>query len=200
MRPHNNTSRLQFVRLCDCGCGQPTLLATRTCARDGTIKDQPLRFIASHQTAAHLPGSHSASRTYKSTAERYFVDERGCWVWQGDVTSYGYGSITWREDGKRYRIGAHRYFYQRKYGPIPTGLHLDHLCRNPLCVNPDHLEPVTHAENLRRGNSTKLSVIQVAAIRDAYASGSASHRKLSRQYGVHHSTIAQIVTGGTWRG
>jgi hypothetical protein len=48
---------------------------------------------------------------------------------------------------------AHRVSYELVKGPIPEGLHLDHLCRTPLCVNPDHLEPVTHRENLLRGNT-----------------------------------------------
>jgi hypothetical protein len=48
---------------------------------------------------------------------------------------------------------AHRLSYEAAFGPIPAGLELDHLCRNPRCVRPDHLEAVTHAENVRRGNS-----------------------------------------------
>ena len=48
---------------------------------------------------------------------------------------------------------AHRYAYEELVGPIPEGLQLDHLCRNRSCVNPDHLEPVTCRENLRRGET-----------------------------------------------
>ena len=63
--------------------------------------------------------------------------------------------------GKRYGqmtingaiIGAHRYAYEQVRGPIPAGLELDHLCRNPSCCNPDHLEPVTPRENKLRGTS-----------------------------------------------
>ena len=50
---------------------------------------------------------------------------------------------------------AHRVYYERHVGPVPEGLELDHLCRNPGCVNPEHLEPVTHAENIRRGYQAK---------------------------------------------
>lgn len=47
---------------------------------------------------------------------------------------------------------THRYSYERAEGPVPAGLELDHLCRVRSCVNPEHLEPVTHRENMRRGS------------------------------------------------
>lgn len=72
-----------------------------------------------------------------------------CWLWQGSVGSHGYGMVS--VAGRP--LLAHRYFYQELAGPIPDGLELDHLCRVPLCVRPDHLEPVTHRENLLRGMS-----------------------------------------------
>lgn len=71
-----------------------------------------------------------------------------CWLWQGS-SSHGYGTIT--EDGKRYRV--HRLSYEYFIGPIPDGLQLDHLCRNTLCIRPDHLEPVTNFENTLRGEN-----------------------------------------------
>src|SRR5688572_14187578 len=87
---------------------------------------------------------------------RYIVPGPGCWEWAGSIIGNGYGQIT---IGQR-RIYAHRFVYERERGPIPIGLELDHLCRNKRCVNPDHLEPVTHAENMRRsgpgaGNAIK---------------------------------------------
>lgn len=75
--------------------------------------------------------------------------KRGCWLWMGTRAPAGYGILCYK--GKYQRV--HRLMYERYRGLIPPGLVLDHLCRNPPCVNPDHLEPVTDAENCRRGMS-----------------------------------------------
>lgn len=72
-----------------------------------------------------------------------------CWLWQGFVRKDGYASVF---DGDRYDY-IHRVAYRLLVGPIPEGLHIDHLCRIRNCVNPDHLEPVTPGENVRRGLS-----------------------------------------------
>lgn len=75
--------------------------------------------------------------------------EDGCWLWTASLTGDGYGRISL--GGKFGPMGlAHRVAYELLVGPIPEGLELDHLCRVRRCVNPEHLEPVTHAENVRR--------------------------------------------------
>jgi hypothetical protein len=71
-----------------------------------------------------------------------------CWIWQGNKSPKGYGVMYF--DG-RPMVRAHQVAYQLIVGPIPNGLQLDHLCRNPSCVNPKHLEPVTCKENVLRG-------------------------------------------------
>jgi hypothetical protein len=75
----------------------------------------------------------------------YTIVADGCWPWVGPVNNMGYGYT-----GGEY---AHRHAYELACGPIPAGFVLDHLCRNPLCVNPAHLEVVTQAENIRRGSN-----------------------------------------------
>ena len=73
-----------------------------------------------------------------------------CWTWIACKNICGYGLFNL--NGKI--IGAHRISYELVNGSIPKGLELDHLCKNPLCVNPDHLEAVTHRENLLRGETS----------------------------------------------
>jgi len=91
-------------------------------------------------------------RVYGTAVERFWHNvpadrtADGCWLWQGTQRG-GYGRVY---DGTR-QAAAHRFSYELLVGSIPEGLVIDHLCRTPLCVNPAHLEPVTAAENIRRG-------------------------------------------------
>jgi hypothetical protein len=75
-----------------------------------------------------------------------------CWIWRGTTNADGYGAIRI----KNARLPAHRFVYEVMVGPIPDGLHLDHVwargCTSRSCVNPAHLEPVTLVENVMRGN------------------------------------------------
>lgn len=88
-----------------------------------------------------------------SLSERFWnkVNADGvCWEWMGASRSGkpgGYGAFN--AGGKM--VSSHRFAYEDLVGPIPEGLIIDHLCKNKPCVNPDHLEPVTPGENIRRG-------------------------------------------------
>ena len=98
---------------------------------------------------------------YKGTIEERFMDKvfpepnSGCWLW-GGALARGYGEFQIGTHKKTRQIGAHRFSYQMHVGPIPEGLDLDHLCGVRSCVNPGHLEPVTRAENLRRGTGAPV--------------------------------------------
>ncbi len=79
--------------------------------------------------------------------DRVRVDADGCWRWQLSLDRDGYGAGCFNKRKGR----SHRLSYEAFVGPIPDGLHIDHLCRVRDCANPAHLEPVTNAENIRRG-------------------------------------------------
>lgn len=104
---------------------------------------------------------------FRTTEERFFgrvnkdgppptvrPDLGGCWIWTSPNVSGGsdpsrrYGHMTINGKG----VYAHRLSYEMHNGPIPSGLTVDHLCKTTLCVNPTHLEAVTLAENLKRGD------------------------------------------------
>lgn len=163
---------------CHCGCGRQTPLAPRTELCRKRLAGEPIRYIRGHNR--------------RSASERWIEADDGCWIWQlGQRRGYGRA----HDPASRKGIPAHRKIYTELVGPIPEGLVLDHLCRNPLCVNPAHLEPVTEVENLRRASNTILNMEAARAIR----ASSLSQTKLAAQYGVSQSTISAVKRGLTFR-
>lgn len=82
------------------------------------------------------------------------LDRSGeCWIWTKALDGYGYAQIAIRLTDRLFRPMVHRVVYEHLRGEIPAGLQLDHLCRVRSCANPEHLEPVTNAENTRRGTA-----------------------------------------------
>jgi hypothetical protein len=169
---------------CWCGCGGKAPLAAQTMKSKGLQKGEPQRYIRGHE---HRPG-----------VPQYIVKDRGfhlgpCWIWQWAKNRLGYGVIS-RKGGSR---AAHIMVYERHRGPVADGLDLDHLCRFPSCVNPDHLEPVTHAVNMRRGANAKLTQEKADTIRARRACGE-SRIVLAREFGVSRDTVTHLCSGRTW--
>lgn len=173
-----------IIKYCECGCGKPTKPASKTRGHAGHVKGEPTRFLKGHRVRPPLE-------------ERYKVDDvTGCWVWQMYCDDLGYGRIRVSGDDPAPML-AHRHVYEVMRGPIPDGLALDHLCRNPSCVNPDHLEPVTHRENLQRGGSAKLNAATARWI--FLAAGEIPSMALADIFGVGQSSIWAVWRGRTWR-
>lgn len=96
------------------------------------------------------------SKKGRDTLDRFWskVDKTdSCWLWKAALSSTGYG--VFRVSDPDRLLYAHRFSYQLAKGDIPSGFCLDHLCRVPRCVNPEHLEAVTPQVNTSRGLSKK---------------------------------------------
>ncbi len=92
-----------------------------------------------------------ASDPVKRFEELYTPEPNsGCWLWEGTINNKGYGSF--HVSKERHSAKAHRFSFETFIGPIPDDFVIDHKCRTRCCVNPDHLEPVTNDENMRRGH------------------------------------------------
>lgn len=125
-----------------------------------------------------------------------------CILHTGKPDKDGYGKV--KVHGKTWK--AHRLAYTRQVGPIPEGLVLMHSCDNRMCINPEHLTPGTHQENLadrdakgrqakgtRHGRS-KLTKEDVVAIRES----SLTQQAIAAQYGVSQASISDIIRRVTW--
>lgn len=116
-----------------------------------------------------------------------------CHIWQGAKTKDGYGSV--KVDGAV--LYTHRVMYALFVGDLIPGMHVDHVCRNRACCNPEHLEQVTPEENTRRGDAAILSVVTVAAIK-ARAFDGEPIAAIAREFDVSSTAIRNIRDGVTW--
>lgn len=120
------------------------------CTIDGCVRVQYAHGWCENHYARHRRhgGLHDARAERTDPVARFWAKvhkTKTCWLWTDGVNSGGYGSFN---PGGRV-IGAHVYSLSLVGRPVPNGLEVDHLCGTTLCVRPDHLDIVTHAENLR---------------------------------------------------
>jgi hypothetical protein len=170
-------------RLCECGCGQETPLASKTQTSKGWVKGCPVRFVSGHQ-----------ARTQQARASR--DPATGCLLWRGRLTDDGYPEAT--INGATLRL--HRYAWEYVNGPVPEGMVLDHRCRSRACLNPHHLEPVTPAENVRRGALARLTPWHVGLLKRFATAGLMSDRELAAVFGISVSHAGNIRSGRRWAG
>lgn len=123
--------------------------------------DSPVRsvgYCTAHYKRFCRYGDAAVKRPTTPAEERFWpkVDKRGsdeCWPYLAAKGEHGYGVF---HPTKGQSQLAHRYSYELLIGPIPSGLHIDHLCRVRACVNPAHMEAVTPMENSSRGLTYRL--------------------------------------------
>lgn len=164
---------------CACGCGGVTPIARRNRRLLGHVKGEHTPYMAGHRAGVGVG---------------FDIEDRGyitpCHIGRGAKLGAGYNRVT--RDGEH--VLAHVAAYEAKHGPVPEGKTLDHLCRQPPCRNPDHLEPVTHAENCRRGAATKLTMAEAREIKR----GGERALSAAKRYGVSRSTVQAIRSGRLW--
>ena len=143
------------------------------------------------------------SRFWSKAARPTWTD---CWIWMGAKAGNGYGNV-WVA-GKY--MAAHRHAFECVNGPLQHGDVVRHTCDTPLCCNPAHLVPGTHADNMRdkvergrslrgeRHNMVKLTESQVTEIRAKYAAGGRTQQSIGAEYGVSVQLVSLIVRGKRW--
>lgn len=126
----------------------------------------------------------------------YTVEDRGyktpCWIWQRALHRLGYGQMN-RKGHHRF---AHVAFYVERFGPVPNGLVLDHLCEIKACVNPEHLEAITQTENIRRCKHTILTMEKAKEIRALR--GMIPSVEIAKRYGVTKHAVFRVHRNLTW--
>lgn len=182
-------------QLCKCGCGQFTYIVRKTSKVKGVIKGEPYTYLHNHHG--------------RKTGPEYTEDPNtGCWIWQRQINKFGYGHMSIR--GRPMR--AHRVYYERHKGNIPKTLEIDHVCHNAdktchggntcphrRCVNPAHLETVTHPENIRRGRTGKLTSEQVTEVQRLRVVKRLSTKTIAIQFNITPQYVSKLTASSVTR-
>jgi HNH endonuclease len=126
--------------------------------------------------------------TPQSLLDRVILQPSGCWLYPGHATDCGYRRLYY--NGK-HRL-AHCFFYENKYGPIPSDKECDHLCRNRTCCNPDHLEIVSHAENVLRQDHAQRRKTHCPSGHE-YSAQNTAHTKIAGRIRRHCRECMRIA-------
>lgn len=161
--------------MCQCGCGKEAPI----------YRGVQMRFLRGHAGAA-----------VARIALRYVVDPvTGCWLWQLAKRD-GYGIE--RHNGKVAQ--AHVVSYEKRKGPIPDGMVLDHVvCQNRACINPDHVEPVTSTVNTQRRKLSKINMSIARDMRNDFHSGRCTKSAIALERGLSLSLVCDVINNNTWK-
>ena len=142
-----------------------------------------------------VPGEGQALSSRAQKPDYKIDHATGCWEWQkSKLRGYGMLSLNGKD------TWAHRAYWIAANGPVPEGRHvvIDHLCRNPGCVNPKHLEAVEQATNVHRGSLAKLNMEVARKVRARVAAGQSS-AQIKAELGVSIQNIWWIAEDRAWR-
>lgn len=209
-RPHfgRGYCRIHYVRH---SRYSPELVGNRLCKVEGCERGHEARgYCYNHdrrvQAHGHPLGGRLNNLAPASDRLKHYSTRVGdCIEWTGLKDRKGYGRIG--VDGST--LAAHRVAYAEFVGPVPDGLVVRHKCDNPPCINPDHLEVGTQADNARdmveRGRSTRGARNPGARLTNEQAieiyhraKAEGGYRAIGLEYGVGESTVHNIVAGNSW--
>lgn len=161
-----------ITKTCGCGC------------RESITSTKPnAKYILGHNNRRTPNDYEVVDMSYKTP----------CWAWIRSINPKGYGRATFASG----KTGlAHRKYYENHIGPIAKGMQIDHLCRVTRCVNPEHMEQVTPAENIRRACRTKLNWDSARELRRRIAAGERTI-DLARAFEIGTAHVRAMVTDKT---